>query len=225
MEGYFPIGSLDVPTHKVAYWRQAPEIFLKASYKNPSTGEVRFNSCMDPEMSAQAVCNGHGYCSPFDRNNIVKPLFFCKCDLYWAGPECEEKQKSQTTAWLLSLLFGFVGADQGYLGWYFWAFMKVVGFTVGVLVAALGFPRPAALIVLSYWFSDIVKIGSAPVRAANAKVAADLPRWAFAIFTLLYFAFIGFGMGVCSVYWKVKHKRRKADHEAYYYGAFNPRIW
>lgn len=226
IEGYFPIATMDVPTHKVALWRQKEEVYIKYSYKNPNTGQRRFNSCMDKYMSAQTVCNGNGYCSPFDRNNIVKPNFFCRCDLGWAGPECNVKQKSQTVAWLLSLFLGPFGADQYYLDWPFWTGMKLLGFVCGFMLYMLGYSRCGILVVLSYWFSDIVHIGSAPVRASNAKLAADLPRWAFAIFTLLYFAFIGFGMGVCSVYFKVKLKRRMDDHSKFYgsTAAFNSKI-
>merc|ERR550537_1078247 len=104
--------------------------------------------------------------------------------------------------------------------------MKLLGAVVGLLLSLLNFTRCGQLLVLVYWFCDIVHIGSAPVRAHDAKVAADLPRWAFAVFTLLYFAFIGFGMGVCSVYWKVKLKRRLDDHQRYYGSgaAFNHKI-
>jgi len=216
IEGYFPIATMDVPTHKVAAWRQQEEVYTKFSYKDPATGAMKFNSCMNQQVSAQHVCNGHGYCAPFDRNNIVKPNFFCKCDLYWAGPECSVKQKSQTTAWLLALVLGPIGADQMYLGWPFWVSVKLFGGFCGFMLSMLGFTRCGILLVLCYWFTDIVHIGSAPVRAHDAKLAGDLPRWAFAVFTLLYFAFIGFGMGVCSVYYKVKFKRRMSDHEKFY---------
>merc|ERR1719440_2451017 len=33
VEGYFAIGSVDVPTHKVAKWRQETDIYLKYSYQ------------------------------------------------------------------------------------------------------------------------------------------------------------------------------------------------
>jgi hypothetical protein len=216
VEGYFPIGTMDVPTHKVAFWRQSEEVYLKFSYKNPVTGKRSFNSCMDDKMTALNVCNGHGWCAPFDKNNIVHPAFFCKCDMGWAGPECNIKQKSQIVAWLLSLVLGFIGADQWYLDWTKWVIMKIFGFFLGIMLGLLGFARCGILLVLTYWFTDIVHIGSAPVRARDAKVAADLPRWAFSVFTLLYFAFMGFAMGVCAVYWKVKSKRRMSDHESYY---------
>lgn len=216
IEGYFQIGSMDVPTHKVAIWRQKEELFKKYSYKQPSSGKTLFNSCMDAEILPMSVCGGNGFCEPFDRNNVANPTFFCKCDLGWAGPECNTKQKSQTIAWLLSLLLGPVGADQFYLDWPFWCAMKLIGFFIGCMLALLGYSRCGIMVILIYWFTDIVHIGSAPVRAADAKVAGDLPRWAFAVFTLLYFAFIGFGLGVCAVYFQVKNKRRMDDHQKYY---------
>jgi TM2 domain-containing membrane protein YozV len=206
---------VNLPFHKVPFWRKEKEVYIKYSYKNPS-GQQKFNSCMDPTMNALNVCNGNGFCKPFDRNDIVNPIFFCRCEPGWTGPECTTKQKSQTIAWLLSLLLGFIGADQFYLGWSFWTLMKALGFFVGFMLSTLGFSRVGILLVLSYWFSDIVHIGSAPVRSFEGKVAADLPRWAFAAFTLLYFAFIGFAMGVCSVYFTVKEKRALADQKRYY---------
>jgi len=216
IEGYFPIGSLDVETHKVANWRQKEEVYIKYSYKSPANGVLKFNSCMDHQVTAMNVCGGHGFCAPFDRMNIVKPYFFCKCDLGWAGPECTTKQKSQTIAWLLSLFLGPFGVDQLYLDWTFWFMMKLLGLFVGVMLSLLGFEQCGIMLVLSYWFSDIVHIGSAPVRAVDAKVAADLPRWAFAVFTMLFFAFLGFGLGVRSVYFNVKLRRRFDDHQKYY---------
>jgi len=216
IEGYFPIATMDVDVHKVALWRQKEELYVKYSYKSPSTGHVKFNSCMDNEVLAQNVCGGHGFCSPFDRHNIVKPVFFCRCDLGWAGPECSTKQKSQTVAWLLSLFLGPFGIDQLYLDWTFWFAMKLLGLFSGLMLSALSFEKCGTLLILSYWFTDIVHIGSAAVRARDAKVAADLPRWAFAVFTLLFFAFLGFGLGVRSVYFKVKLKRRLDDHEKFY---------
>merc|ERR1719198_683200 len=111
IEGYIPLG-LDVNNiaiHKVALWRQQQDIYQKFSYRSPKTGIVSFNSCMDKDVSAQEVCNSHGVCAPFDRLSVVSPVFFCKCDMGWAGPECTIRQKSQSVAWLLSLLFGWSG--------------------------------------------------------------------------------------------------------------------
>jgi hypothetical protein len=215
VEGYLPMFTVSTNFHKVPYWRQQQEVYVKYSYKNPS-GKQKFNSCMDPTMNALNVCNGKGFCQPIDRNDIVNPIFFCRCDPGWSGPECTTKQKSQTIVWLLSLMFGFIGADQYYLGWTFWTFMKAMGFFVGLMLSSLGFSRVGIMLVLTYWFTDIVHFGSAPARSIEGKLAADLPRWAFAAFTLLYFAFIGFAMGVCSVYFKVKEKRRMDDHKKFY---------
>jgi TM2 domain-containing membrane protein YozV len=225
IEGYVPLFSFDVPFHKIPYWRQSEEVYEKFSYVNKN-GEQKFNSCMDKTMNALNVCNGRGFCEAFDRNDIVNPIFFCRCEPGWTGPECTTKQKSQTVAWLLSLFVGWIGIDQFYLQWKLWGAIKCLGLFVSFMLTAIGFGRVAILLVLSYWFSDIVKIGSAPVRAHDGKVAADLPRWAFAAFTLLYFAFIGFAMGVCSVYFKVKYKRRMDDHQRYYGSmqSFNPKV-
>jgi len=212
IEGYVPImpGS-DMAIHKVAKWRQKTDSYITHSFKDPATGKVRFNSCMDKHISAQNVCNSHGICAPFERTNIVSPTFFCRCDSGWAGSECTIKQKSQLVAWLLSMSLGFVGADQYYLETTLPLILKVLGFFIGSMVSALGWRHVGLTIVMSYWFYDIVRIGSSPVHARHAKVAADLPHWAFAVFTLLFFAFLGLSMGVCKVYWRIKEKRRRYD--------------
>lgn len=222
VEGYFNIFSLDIATHEVPYWRQEVDVYEKASYTDAATGEKKFNSCMDPNIDPQTVCGEHGYCSPFDRNNIVTPMFFCKCYEGWAGAECEVPQKSQTYAWLLSLIVGFLGVDELYLGWMKWFILKILGCVIAILFSLVGFPRPGIMFVLLFWFFDIVRIGSAPVRAVDAKVAADLPRWAFATFTMLYFAFVGFGLGINTVYWRVKFKRRMDDHRKHYGSMSSP---
>jgi len=171
---------------------------------------------MDADVSAQDVCSGRGVCSAFDRQDVTNPLFFCKCDMGWAGPECTIQQKSQTIAWLLSLSLGFCGADQYYLQLTVPFAAKLFGLFTGTMLSAVDMPHIGVTVVLSYWLYDIVNIGSGPVRARDAKVAADLPHWAFATFTIVYFAFIGFVLAICKVYWKIKDKRRRADFETYY---------
>lgn len=217
IQGYFPVvpDSNSMAIHKVAYWRQKPDAYIKNSYKNPKTGKVSFNSCMDKDVSAQDVCSSNGICAPFDKYN-VHPVFYCQCYLRWAGIECSIPRKSQLIAWLLSLFLGIFGADQYYLQQYFWCGMKILGLFTGCMLSALGAPHIGVILVLSYWLYDIVYIGSAPCQAREAKVAADLPHWTFVCWTIVFFAFIAFVMGVSKVYWKVKEKRRMADNENFY---------
>lgn len=219
VDGYFPF-ALDpstVAVHKVAMWRQKIDYFTKNSYKNAKNGKVSFNSCMDKDVSAQDVCSSRGICQPFDKTDVVSPTFFCKCYLGWAGPECTIKQKSQTTAWMYSLFLGFTGADEYYLGENFWCGLKIFGLVTGFLLYVLDFPHIGVILVLSYWLYDIVRIGSAPVATSDAKVAADLPHWAFTCWTLVFFSFVAFCMGISKVYWAVKYKRRSADMKNFYF--------
>lgn len=228
IEGYLPIMSPSVPTHKIGAWRAAVDYYEASSYKSPITGQPSFNSCMDPAMNALTVCNGRGVCTPFNKMDVVNPIFFCKCNLGYGGMECEHKQKSQTVAWLLSLFFGWCGADEYYLELPHYSGMKVFLFIFGCALSSLGMGRLGLLIILIYWFFDIVRIGSSPVPGGRpeASLAPDLPKWVFVIFTLMFFAFIGFAMGVCSVYYKIKHKRRADDHLRFYgdMGTFNAHV-
>lgn len=228
IEGYLPIMSPHIPTHEIGAWRSMPDYYAESSYTSPDTGQPSFNSCMDPAMNALTVCNGRGVCTPFNRMDVVNPMFFCKCNLGFGGMECQYKQKSQTTAWLISLFFGWIGADEYYLEFNFFVGLKVALFTVAMFMACIGMGRGGLLIILIYWFFDIVRIGSSPVPGGRpqASLAPDLPRWVFVIFTCTFFAFIGFAMGVCSVYFKIKYKRRKDDHLRYYgdLGQFNTKV-
>jgi len=219
VQGYLPIGSFDADdmgTHKVAFWRQQPDYLETLSHKNTKTGEHIFNSCMARDMTAQEVCNGRGSCAPWSKQNPATPVFFCRCDLGWAGPECSIKQKSQTAAWMLSCLLGFAGVDEYYLGNIIDCCFKVLGLCIGLMLVALGFNRVGYMFILGYWLFDIARIGSGAVRAHDAMVAADLPHWAFACFTIVYFAFIAFLMGVCKVYMKITERRRHACLSKFY---------
>jgi len=251
VEGYFPLmpgqkmelpGQPTIPgiptgaTHKVALWRQFEDAYSANSYIVPNSksatkpsGISAFNSCHDPRVTSQDVCGTHGVCAPWDRDEVTHPVFFCKCDLGYAGPECTIKAKSQTTAWLYSLLFGWCGMDEYYLEFNVAFALKLLGLFLGLMLYLLDWTHISMALILSYWFYDIVRIGSGPVHTRGLikhKVAADLPHWAFAFSTMLFFAFLGICMGICKIYWKIKDKRRKADLEINYnacneYGATN----
>jgi len=224
MEGYFPIAGPSSPDsmgqHSVALWRQKPDYFTQLAHKSPKTGEMVVNSCHDKDVSVQDVCSSRGTCAPWDQQNIVSPIFFCKCDFGYAGPECRLTQKSQTTAWFLSCVGGWFGADEYYLEQRKFLLFKLIGLFFGGTLMACGANHVGQVLILSYWLYDIVRIGSGPVQSGSghtaAKVAADLPHWGFACFTVIFFGFFAFFLGVWRIYWKINEKRRKADNNKYY---------
>mmetsp|Transcript_48415 Transcript_48415/g.85290 ORF Transcript_48415/g.85290 Transcript_48415/m.85290 type:complete len:317 (+) Transcript_48415:6-956(+) len=207
-----------VSTHKVAFWRQKPEYYARFSYVEKSTNETAFNSCMDMTVSNLEVCSGRGHCELFNRKDITNPVFYCHCNTGWIDPECKTKQKSQAVAWLVSLSLGPLGLDEFYLGHSSWGALKLMLTIIAFFVHYLGSSRPACAAVIFAWFNDVVRIGSAPVRASDFKVAADLPRWAFSVFTMLFFAFVGFALGVTTLFYQVRQRRSLADKWHTMYG-------
>lgn len=218
VEGYFLL-TANIPTHKLSYWRQQPDYWTSFAYKDPMTKQLAFNSCADKNLNSLEVCNSRGHCEAFDHDNVVNPVVFCKCDDNWGDPECGTRRKSQYMAWMTALLFGWSGADQAYLGFPTWALMKFLVFVLGLALLSVGFVRLGMVSTLWWWAWDVVRIGSTPVRAQPFQLAPDLPRWTFVTFTLLVFAFIGFLLGVNSIYWHVIKRRRTVDRETQLYGS------
>lgn len=216
VEGYYDLGTLELPTHSVPFWRQKMDYFMANGHTDPETMQLKFNSCMNEKIDVHDVCSGRGICKPWDTHNIDHPLFFCECYSGWAGPECTTRRKSQLKAWGLSLLFGLIGADEHYLGYHFWGVVKIFPTFLGALLCWVGYPHTGGLVLLPWWIVDIVRIGSAQVQARPYMVEPDLPRWMFQVFTLLFVALLGFGLGVNSIFWNVKQRRRSYDETLHY---------
>lgn len=232
IEGFMPGGrlgygaSLRIPSHSVPFWRQEPDYFQKFGHVDPTTHEVKFNSCenqnvpvtasapgvaMTPEARRMTACNGRGVCTPWDRDNLEKPYFWCMCEEGWADPECGTKRPSQTVAFTFSLFLGFLGADQFYLGYWFLGTIKLIPFIVAGLLMLFDYYLLGMLVVSPWWIWDIVRIGSAQVQSYNFLVMPDLERWMFQVFTMLFLVLLGFALGTISIFYSVKAKRRQAD--------------
>lgn len=216
VDGYLDISDENIATHRVPFWRQKQDYWELSSYQDPVTQLPAFNSCMDTRLSALEVCSRRGHCAPFDESDITHPIYFCKCVEAWGGPECNIQRKSQLVAWLLSLLLGPSAADELYLGYQKEAMAKVLITVTGLALSSTGSLQTGILVVFVPWLFDVVRIGMAPVQAQNFRLAADLPRWNFAVFTVLYFAFVAFSLGVASMYYLVLKRRRLWDQSRLY---------
>jgi TM2 domain-containing membrane protein YozV len=212
VEGYASFTDMRIPTHSQPKWRTKPNYWHEYSFQEPMTKVDAFNSCMDPQIDSEKVCNGRGTCEPFIRTDVVNPVYFCRCQPDWGDPECGTMRKRQSVAWLYAMLFGYLGLDRLYLGWYVQAFSKLAWAFAGFLVSSvMGFPFVGTGMILVWWLWDVVRIGSSDVHAYSFRVNSDLPHWAFAIFTLVFFGMIGFILGASTVYWEIIERRRKRD--------------
>jgi len=217
IDGYLGIVNVRVPSHSQAFWRGKRDYWSKSAYRDPETKKMDFNSCMNPNINGLNSCSGHGACMPWDPEDLANPVFFCKCNDHYAGPECAFKRKSQAWAWTLSLFAGPTGADMFYLGWPYYGTWKMM---YSVCAAGLTFANTKIGLpfFFAWWLWDVVRIGSAPVYAHDYRVAPDLPRWAFACFSFLFMSILGYFASVVAIYYVVTDKRRKID-EAIIWGA------
>mmetsp|Transcript_18128 Transcript_18128/g.43562 ORF Transcript_18128/g.43562 Transcript_18128/m.43562 type:complete len:475 (+) Transcript_18128:57-1481(+) len=160
----------EVPVHRVGNWR-AQKDYLVQEAVQPGPGATKniLNSCTMMDNAAATTCSAHGSCKAWNPANVKNPLYFCHCDRDWFGSECKYQRQSQAIAYTLSVLLGWAGADRFYLGQYLSGLLK--------LCTAGGFGL--------WWLADIVRVGSAPVRATDHNVAADLPHWLFMATTVL----------------------------------------
>mmetsp|Transcript_134106 Transcript_134106/g.286761 ORF Transcript_134106/g.286761 Transcript_134106/m.286761 type:complete len:588 (-) Transcript_134106:165-1928(-) len=185
----------DVPSHKVGNWRAENDYLIDFEFIPPgsSAKEALLNSCALTRLSQTVQCSGRGICKMWDPGDLGNSVAFCECDRDWADPECKTRRKSQSVAFLLSLLFGFFGADHFYLG-----FM-----TSGILKFATlgGFGV--------WWIIDVIRIGSAPVLARRYRLAADMPHWAFVLTIVGLGLTIGFTLAGISA--AKLHMRRRKD--------------
>lgn len=200
---------IDIPSHEQGNWQAKSNYMIEHEYVPPGpigTPAV-LNSC-SADVPSSVRCSGHGHCIHWnenaDRSFPQSMLTFCKCDTYWADPECRTQRKSQVTAFLLSLFFGFLGADQFYLGYVGAGILKVA--TLG----GCGF----------LYIYDLVRIGSSPaLTAQDFRVAADLPHWAYVITIVSLMCFLGFTASIRSIFQRRLQKAKdvlilKAEHAA-----------
>lgn len=203
-----------IPVHKVAEWRKAMNYLISFEYipaGQPPTSAV-INSCNPKHLlDVTEQCAGNGFCTPWNSQPgdttatdvSQKPFMFCHCNPEYTDPECRTRRKSQTVAFLWSLFFGFLGADQFYLGF------PVAGILKLVTLGGAG----------AWWIFDTIRIGSAPVYAVNYKVAADLPFWTYVFSVFSFMTFVGFVGALVSAarYRTAKRKEamlQKAEEEA-----------
>lgn len=221
VDGYFDVGEMKVPAHRMAVWRMQEDYYDKFGFMDGVTHTRKFNSCMDPNMNALNVCSGRGKCMPFQVNDLANPLFICSCDWRFADPECGTKRKSQAVAWMLSLFTGYLGFDEFYL---MFPERGVLKFIITIFCAALyGLSEEqgelqrvvAAVLFNAVWLIDIVRIGSAPVSTKHFALAPDLPRWAFSVITMTFMISLGILIGVKNIYYAVTRRRRKATALSY----------
>eukprot|EP00747_Dinoflagellata_sp_TGD_P163931 gnl/TRDRNA2_/TRDRNA2_183166_c0_seq1.p1 gnl/TRDRNA2_/TRDRNA2_183166_c0~~gnl/TRDRNA2_/TRDRNA2_183166_c0_seq1.p1 ORF type:complete len:292 (-),score=49.54 gnl/TRDRNA2_/TRDRNA2_183166_c0_seq1:113-868(-) len=215
VEGYFAL-SFDIKTHKKANWRNKPDYWHKFSYEAPGTKKEMFNSCSNPQVSAVDVCSGRGHCEQFNPDDRVNPVFFCVCQDKYGDPECSTVRKRQSTAWAIALWLGWTGAEQVYLEFMYHAYAKLMVLAFGILLACVGWGYLGTAVILPWWFIDVIRIGTAPVAAAQFRTNPDLPRWGFAVGTIIFYALVGFGFGVTSIFHHITKRRRLADEGSYY---------
>jgi len=186
---------VEVPRHTIGAWRSVPDYLVSSGYlpdDDPDSTPM-LNSCKQDSLKPYEMCQGHGFCRTWNvEHRAEDPITFCECERDWAGPECRFHRKSQVTTYLLSLFFGYLGADYFYLGFPLFGMAKLC--TLG----GLGL----------WWVFDIVRTGSAPVYAYQYRVAADLPKWAYVLSSM--FCFIVFGFFV-AIYGYLKYRQKKRD--------------
>mmetsp|Transcript_21455 Transcript_21455/g.49982 ORF Transcript_21455/g.49982 Transcript_21455/m.49982 type:complete len:293 (-) Transcript_21455:52-930(-) len=190
--------------HHIGFWRAQPTFLRTYSVPAPGDETRRIqNSCMSDEVPHTLKCNGHGSCMPWSvavpagpiSLNVTNPLLFCKCTQLWADPECGTQRKSHRTTFILSLFFGWLGADQFYLGY-----------------PTLGILKLLSLGGCGLWYLfDLVKVATGPVYSSDLfRTADDLQHWLawWAVFVLLLA--VGFISGLISLMWHRTHR----EHEA-----------
>ncbi|CEM39643.1 unnamed protein product [Vitrella brassicaformis CCMP3155] len=183
--------------HTVGKWRQQPNYLLKYDFVDTDGRRVRNSCSLQTSIAPSLQCSGRGTCKQWqDAPSIAggRTLQFCQCDREWADPECRTKRKSQALAYVLSLFFGFLGADLFYLG------HPLIGSMKAVSLGGFGV----------WWIIDIIRVGSTPVYANNFRTAADLPHWAFVLSSVSTTFILGFILVGCSTLRYMRAKRKDA---------------
>lgn len=219
-----------LPSHPVGNWRMEDDYLVRYAFVPPGTSskEAILNSCSMPGLAPTAQCSGHGGCHVWHKSEDSNPSPFCRCDPEWADPECRTKRKSQTTAFFLSVFFGFFGADRFYLGLTFSAWCKFI--TLGILSVYwitevliygsgplsqkdlqswAGLLKIVVIMLLSCWyFIDVVRTGSGPVETDGFRCAPDLPRGAFVACSVFCAMGVGFLLAGWSIVQQVSSRRK-----------------
>jgi len=196
-------------THKTPFWRLKPDYWEAGSYKDPKTGKLAFNSCMNPTLGAQDVCNRRGTCFEF---NPDSGLQFCKCDEGYGGSECEIKRLSQSTAWFLSLFFGPLGADKYYLGYIPEMMLKQLWTLVTIIGLSCMNHRMLWLVAFFVpWMHDVVVIGSGPAQGKQYLTTYDIPRASFVVFSMIWIGFIAMAFCIWEIKYTAEMKRLTSE--------------
>jgi TM2 domain-containing membrane protein YozV len=169
--------------HNVGAWRQKPDFSVTDAFVRQD-GKMIFNSCSDPTADTLTVCGGRGHCEPWDRNDVAHPVSFCKCEEWYAGPECRTKRKSQVVTFLLSVFGGIFGLDMFYLGF------SVMGAAKLLTLGGFGW----------WWLTDIIRIGVGSVYTnGQYRTSNSLPFWAFAVSVVSLCLALGFAIFISLV--------------------------
>lgn len=187
-----------IPRHVLGYWESAQSYQISYAYAPPGTNSSSvspLNSCSLGDVPLPLRCSGRGQCVDWfgdapGLNNDSLQLSFCKCDQYWADPECRTERKSQHTAFILSALLGVFGADQFYLGWWIAGSLKLAS------CGGLGI----------WYIFDVVRIGSSTVDTQDGfRVAGDLPYFVFLLALVGWMGVLALGISV----WSIMRQRAK----------------
>lgn len=195
---------IEVPTHVYASWRQQPDYLVDFQYTLPGEYKPFLNSCSMDGLVMGMQCNGHGTCKPWDPSDKNSPVM-CKCNQDWADPECRTKRKSQTIAFMLSLVGGFFGMDQFYLGNTGMGVVKLLslgGFGILYLhdIVFIGTGAPYATVTRHTRYKG-------DASSTTFRVARDLPQWFFVTCTMVWFYAMGFTLAGLSAQRYVRLKR------------------
>ena len=112
---------------------------------------------------------------------------------------------------LLSLLFGYTGADLAYLGFPWYAGYKMLWSLTSLAVLKIMPGKIGLLMFFWYWVYDVVRIGSGSIYAADFRVANDLPQWSFVNITFCFYAMLGFMTAMAPAFRDIRKRRRLAD--------------
>jgi len=192
----FSLGAADIPRHTIGNWQAMTNYLTTYGYTLPGAdpaSSTQLNSC-SVATAPSLQCNGNGRCTVWfstlagqaggvgtGATSTIDRLSFCKCDAYWADPECRTPRASQQVAFFLSMFTGMFGVDQFYMGYPLLGVMKLLSLGGGGV----------------WYIFDVIRIGSTPVISAkNFKLEADLPHGVFVLCVIVLMGAIGFFFAV-----------------------------